>query len=294
MHMYDTYASHLTNFIWLSSPVRLFADDAITYLAIKNQQDTQQLQDDLHKISEWASNWMMELNTQKCEVIRVSRKRNVANQIYTLNNSVLRVTAASKYLGVTITSDLKWNQHISNICRKANTTLAFLRRNLRINLTELKATAYKVLVRPLVEYCSSIWDPSTNRLIHQIEMIQRRAARFVLNRYHNTSSVTSMLEELGWPTLQKRREDSRLVLMYKLHHNLVSFPVEDFITPLTGSTRTRSQQQGNGYQLPHCRTEHHRQSFFPRTIKAWNALPPSKINASSPKAFRLRLAEGQS
>ena len=75
----------------------------------------------------------MELNIQKCEVIRVSRKRNTTDHIYTLNNTPLKVTAASKYLGVTITTDLKWNQHVASRCHKANNTLAFLRRNLRIN-----------------------------------------------------------------------------------------------------------------------------------------------------------------
>jgi hypothetical protein len=52
-------------------------------------------------------------------------------------------------------------------------------------------------------------------------MIQRRAARYVVNRYHNTSSVTSMLEELKWPTLEERRQRARLVLMYKIVNGLV-------------------------------------------------------------------------
>ena len=54
---------------------------------------------------------------------------------------------------------MKWTQHINNIVNKANNTLASLRRNLRIKSSDLKATAYKTLVRPIVEYASSVWDP---------------------------------------------------------------------------------------------------------------------------------------
>ena len=99
----------------LSSSVRLFADDAIIYLTIENHRHAQQLQDDLDKLGEWASKWMMELNTKKCQVITISRKRNKIHHQYCLNNTPLTAVNSTKYLGITITSDLKWNQHTSNI-----------------------------------------------------------------------------------------------------------------------------------------------------------------------------------
>ena len=64
-----------------------------------------------------------------------------------------------KYLGIWFSRDLKWNRHIDEITAKANGTLGFLRRNLWVNSSTFKAKAYEGLVRPLVEYCSSFWDP---------------------------------------------------------------------------------------------------------------------------------------
>ena len=125
----------------LKSRVRLFADDAIIYLTVQSDADADHLQQDLNKLSEWTSKWMMELNTNKCEVITVTRKRKRIVHQYKLNDAILTPVEATKYLGVTITSDLKWNSHISNVCQKANNTLAFLRRNLRMNSPKLKATA---------------------------------------------------------------------------------------------------------------------------------------------------------
>ena len=68
-------------------------------------------------------------------------------------------------------------------------------------------------------------------------MIQRRAARYVVNRYHNTSSVTSMLEELKWPTLEERRQRARLVLMYKIVNGLVKIDATDTCTTITTESK---------------------------------------------------------
>ena len=80
---------------------------------------------------------------------------------YTLEGTVLENVDRIKYLGVTITNDLRWNTHVGNICTKANRTLGFLRRNISRDVKEM---AYKGLVRPILEYASPVWDPSGKTL----------------------------------------------------------------------------------------------------------------------------------
>jgi hypothetical protein len=92
-----------------------------------------------------------------------------------------------------------------------NSTLGFLRRNLKVSNQDTKTAAYKTLVHPTIEYCSSVWSPHTKDAINKIEMVQRRAARYVTNRYRNTSSVTSMLGDLEWDTLETRRKKIALI-----------------------------------------------------------------------------------
>ena len=77
---------------------------------------------------------------------------------------VLENVDSIKYLGVIITNHLKWNTHITNICTKANRMLGFLRRNLFSCRQDVKEAAYKGLVRPVLEYESSVWDPHTKGL----------------------------------------------------------------------------------------------------------------------------------
>ena len=93
-------------------------------------------------------------------MMQITRKRfKKIHASYTLEGTVLENVESIKYLGVTITNDLRWKTHVSNICTKANRTLGFLRRNLYACPQEVKEAAYKELVRPVLEYSGSVWDP---------------------------------------------------------------------------------------------------------------------------------------
>ena len=107
-------------------------------------------------------------------------------------------------LGHCLQSNLKWNLHYDNIISNANKSLGFLKRNLQVSNTDIKSRAYQTLVRPKLEYSCSIWDPHTTEYKHKLEMVQRHAARYAMNNYHNTSSVTDMINTLQWPTLADR------------------------------------------------------------------------------------------
>ena len=143
----------------LKSKVRLFADDTILYLCIVDEADSNALQQDLAKLEEWEVNWQMEFHPGKCQVLTISRRKQPLIFHCTLHGHWLERVNAATYLGITISGDLRWNTHITNISAKANKALVFLRRNLKINSPPLKAVAYKTLVRLLVEYVSSSMEP---------------------------------------------------------------------------------------------------------------------------------------
>ena len=143
--------------------------------------------------------------------------------------------------------------------------------------------AYFSLVRPLTEYASTVWDPYTSGNIDKLEMVQRRAARYVTGRHHNTSSVSDMLAKLQWRPLQARRKDSRLSMLYKIQNHLVSTPAQPYLVPITRHTR---HTHSLSYQVPQSRSDYRKFSFFPRTIRDWNSLPPDIPTASTLESFK--------
>ena len=150
----------------------------------------------------------MSFHPDNCSILRITTKKRPI-----LHNYILHITTeiSTKYLGVTIQHNLKWNEHIDNITASGTKQLNYLKRNLKVTSPNIKERAYQSLVRPRLEYNSCTWDPHHQYQIHQIEMVQRRAARYVTNRYYNTSSVNSMLTDLNWPTLQQRCLRTRLI-----------------------------------------------------------------------------------
>ena len=96
-------------------------------------------------------------------------------------------------------------------------------RVLRIHQSALvvKARAYLSVVRPIVEYATVAWSPHTNKGIDCIESVQRLAARFVNSDYSRYSSVSPMLTDLNWPSLQSRRRICDLGMFYKIHRGQV-------------------------------------------------------------------------
>ena len=83
----------------------------------------------------------MTLNKEKCEVIHMSTKRNPLNFDYAISHTNLKAVNSAKYLGITITNNLNWNDHIDNIVGRANQRLRFIGRTLRRCNSSTKETA---------------------------------------------------------------------------------------------------------------------------------------------------------
>ena len=192
---------------------------------------------------------------------------------------------SAKYLGITITENMDWGQHISDISSKATKTLGFLRRNLAFAPRSIKEVAYKTLVRPKLEYAATIWSPYCKTQIQQVTKVKRTAARWTCRRWRNTSSVGEMLDELQWPTLEARRDQSPLPFFHKIHCGTMSIDKDKYLTP-TQSTRSTRSSHNAQYCRPQTYSDALKYSFFPRTIPHWNSLAPSVVADETSEEFR--------
>jgi hypothetical protein len=146
---------------------------------------------------------------------------------------------------------------------------------------------YTALIRPLVEYASTVWSPHTTAIINKIEQVQRRAARFVNNDFRRQNSVTEMLQKLKWDSLQERRARSQLVMLYKIQHQLVAIPATTYLAPSTRSTRGHDIR----YLQPHTRILVYKYSFFLTVVRLWNTLPATVVGSLNLEQFTRDITE---
>ncbi|KAJ8025928.1 Exosome complex component CSL4 [Holothuria leucospilota] len=200
------------------SKIRLFPDDCILYSKINTTEDSKRLQKDLDSLLSWEKDWQMSFNASKCFTLRVTHKKVPITNNYMMGDTVLEEVKHHPYLGVELSNDLKWSTHISQITTKANKMLGLLKRNIYYCSKSTRSIAYKSLVRPKLEYCSTIWDPKHKLDRDKLEKIQNRAARFTVGDYSRDSSITKILADLEWERLHVRRTRSRLITIYKETH----------------------------------------------------------------------------
>ena len=123
------------------------------------------------------------------------------------------------------------------------------------------------MVRPILEYGISVWDPHTDKLQEELEKVQNHATRFVTRYYvYDTGSVTGILGQLKWESLKKRRKDNRLILLYKGLKGIARIPKDDLIP----KTRRGRNQHSLAFQIPSASKDVYKYSFFPQTISDWN------------------------
>ena len=272
------------------SQVRLFADDTAIYLTLDSKSDSDTLQKDLDRLQTWEARWDMEFNPSKCQVIRVTASRTPLQTQYILHGQVLEAVSSARYLGVDISSNLSWNTHVNRITSNANRSLGFIKRNFKTKSPQIREAAYQSLVRPQLEYASSAWDPNTKENKGKLEMVQRRAARWTLNDYASTTSVTSLMAQLGWQTLEQRRSVARLCLFYKIVNGLVAVPLPDYIQPAHRISRFCHSMT---FRQIHTGKDYYKYSFFPLAVVQWNALPASVAVSPSLEVFKAAVGELQ-
>ena len=267
--------------------VRLFADDCLIYRSIHSQDDRTQLQKDLDSLGSWGDSWGMRFNTKKCNIMHL--KNNVSH-FYQLNSEFLKEVKDAKYLGLTLTNDMNWSPHITSVASKAHQRLGFLKRNLRGAPYKYRELAYKSLVRPQMEYCCTIWDPTKTTDSDKLERVQRQSARWARGQY-GIISVTDLLKDLKWTSLSERRKDQRLALMYQiLHSNIAVPPEENYITRTNRPARGALNQTKLNRPIASYKASPLWHSTVFRTIPEWNNLPASVAETDSVTTFRSRLA----
>ena len=269
----------------LSSKVNLFADDILLYHLISSSSDYSAVQEAITLIGQWSSRNHLTFNQLKCKYMAISRKHTPTlspTPLY-LHDSPLERVDSYRYLGLLLTDNLSWSPHIASTYSKAMKVLGLLyRRFYGYADSDSLKQLYLTLVRPHLDYACQVWDPHLARDKSKLERVQKFACRVASRRWD--TSYEELLDLFELPTLENRRLDLKLGLLFKILHGLCHFPdTESFITlrNYCPSRNTHCLQ----LPVPFAHTNSYKYSFIPHTIQHWNSLDTSSVTASSYSSF---------
>ena len=138
------------------------------------------------------------------------------------------------------------------------------------------------MVQPVMEYACIVWDPHYQTQISILEKVQGHAARCILSDYSYHGSVSAMLKQLNWLSLAKRRKQQRLNLFYQIMQGEIGLSLPKYYHFTTRHTRHHHPFH---LVVSSTNTTTYMTSYFPRTIREWNSLPPQLIELNTLATF---------
>ena len=260
---------------------KLFADDVKIYVVIDDPSKIDCLQLGLDKLHMWSVKWQLNIAAHKCCVLHVGHKN--INHEYNINNIKLIDATEVVDLGVTVDSNMRFDKHINKMVTKAHQRAALISRCFKSKKSDVLFRAFTVYVRPILEYCSAVWNPGYLCDVNKIESVQRRFTKR-LRGLHSLSYV-NRLEVLNTQSLELRRLKIDLVTMYKMMFS-ASFAVGrlNLIQLYDNVYCTR----GHNFRLmkQHHTVNCYSNSFVGRIVNVWNSLPASAFDYESVSGFK--------
>ena len=264
-----------------SSSIHLFADDAKIFRLVNSAEDAQLLQNDLSKIGEYFDDWQLRVNIEKCNTLHVGRSSNTMQ--YSLNQGVIAESSEVNDLGYIMTSNCSSKKYISRCVAIAHFRVKQMNIALNCRDPDFKLFLFLTYIRPILEYVTPIWSPYLINEIDRVESVQRRFTKF-LSGYYDLSYV-ERLNRLKIKSLEERRINFDLILVYKIVNNLICLDRREFFEFASTVTRGHNLKININY----CRTNIKKFAFPNRIINCWNSLPEDVVNSPSLNSFKRKI-----
>ena len=206
--LFVIYINDLPN-VLESCCASLYADDTVIYCCCSSSQErSEKLNRHLLSVAKWLNEHKLTLNLKKTKCMLIGSNRKLESKVaLTLSIRDYKVDNVCnfKYLGIFISADFTWTNHVEYIASKVNQRLGLPKRIKHLLPIKLRLLYYNSLVMPLFDYADLVWGYKHNvNLMSSLQILQNKAAKIVLDR-HYYSSASHALATLKWVTLEKRR-----------------------------------------------------------------------------------------
>ena len=266
----------------------LFADDTMLYRTDCTGGELTPccpLQSDLSALSVWADDHQVLFNGSKSAELHIgSRPRSAAEQPpLRLVESNIPCVSDHTHLGVSLASNLRWDDHMKSLDGKVAGYVHLCRiLAFRYNMQGMAIRRFFLaFIRPRMEYCSAVWCGASSASLKHLEKVQLRVAKAIVK--NPTLQDQSTLRQARLPTLSWRRREHCLGLLWQLANGKGPPTLSSVLVPCA---QQRSTRFPHSFRFPSASSTRHLSSFLCRTIPVWNRLPTSVVSSKSLSAFR--------
>jgi ribonuclease P/MRP protein subunit RPP40 len=183
------YINDLPECLGANVKCKMYADDAKIYQIFhRSDVNNQSLQHSLDSVSVWASTWQMKLAAEKCHVLRIGYKNPL--RVLSVGDVALASVENVNDLGIKMSNTLKYSTHCAERSRKASQRANLIFRSFRTSHVDTLMLAFKVFVRSLLEYCTSVYSPGLVANANVIEQVQRNFTRRVCQKFFTPKFVS--------------------------------------------------------------------------------------------------------
>ena len=222
-------------------------------------------------LTQWARKWMVNFNPNKTEAMLFRYLQDQDYPILLFDNVTVKFVSEHKHLSLIFSENMKWKCHIDSILTSASRMIGIMRKLKYVFSRRSLNQIYVSYIRPVLEYSCVVWDGCTVAQQNSLEKLQNEAARIVTG-LTKLVTLNRLYKECGWQTLQERRTNQKLKLMYKAVNDMVPPYIWDLISPIVANvSRYELRNSKNISRIP-IRTSTFSKSCIPSTINAWNNL----------------------
>ena len=262
--------------------IKGYADDTKAYIIYDtlNAKTAQiELQDFINKFVDWCKINGLSVSKTKTKLFYIGN--NNPKHFYKIDDEVIpKANDIVRDLGLFITPNLKWDEHIKIITKKAFKKWFMLYKFFKTNNEQIMIKLYVTYIRPILEFNCMLFNNQSIKLNNLLETIQKRITRMIFRRCFVTDPISEIpnyetrLNKLCLHTLAFRRNILELSYFYSIHNGKLDISKTNW--PCLKDSTTRGHR--SKYLRPHVRTNIRSKFFTVRTPKVFNALPDNIAN----------------
>ena len=235
-----------------NSKTILFADDTTIYSTAPHlNQAYVNLNTDLNSLADWFKANKLSLNVNKTVYMVFSNNHaDHDNHQFELKIGPERITRVTetRFLGIILDNKLKWNHHIKHVKTKLSSSLYAIRMAKNILASHQLKTVYNSLFQPYIDYGIILWGTATKKVIHPIQILQKRAIRLVAKANYNEhcNPLFKQINVLNIPDTHQLHVNR---FMYQYHNNTLPDSLLSMFTPNRNIHRHNTQNRDNPHIL---------------------------------------------